>query len=239
MGFTIPHNLVALAKDGKRMYPFAVALQESVKTYSQATQRMLTVPGVATLLAAFRRDLHSHVARGMHLRWESLVGSYDFRDKQVPFVREFASSVTLFQEKVDDAIAISQEVYHHVDQLASCAYESPIMLDLMSKIQQAADRLSLENFSNLELWTRDLNEHVEVILAARLQGALKAWIAAFSAQADASDNIQLIGRRSTVVAPGTPPRAKLVGSRQTPVKEDRPVVFEVGISFVLQMIANV
>ncbi|TPX36351.1 hypothetical protein SmJEL517_g01576 [Synchytrium microbalum] len=192
LGFTIPHTVSNVAKDAKRVYPYAVSLTETVRTYTQTLIRMRQMESlVAPLVAGYHKDVQQSVAsRGIQLKWDYFANSYDTRmgglealgysgakseNRHVTFVREFANVVTIFHDKTSSALAICEEINGLVISLKDCSFVRSALAGILSQIQKAVDRLNLENCTNLDTWTTALDQRIETLLLIRLQVAIKAW----------------------------------------------------------------
>lgn len=72
LGFQVPHAIGNIAKDAKRVYPHAVSLMETVRTYGRTMQKVEENPGIEELVAEFWRDAQSMITRGKcsSLTWE-------------------------------------------------------------------------------------------------------------------------------------------------------------------------
>ncbi|KAJ7572472.1 dynein heavy chain, N-terminal region 1-domain-containing protein [Mycena floridula] len=107
LGFAVPHAIVNMAKDAKRVYPHAVSLMESVRTYGQILEMVERNKDIEPLVDEWRSEAQAMVTRGMSIRWDHFVNQYDTgqhhansegRDnRHVQFVREFASVVSVLQ----------------------------------------------------------------------------------------------------------------------------------------------
>ncbi|KAI8852562.1 dynein heavy chain and region D6 of dynein motor-domain-containing protein [Chytridium lagenaria] len=178
-GYQIPHTVANVAKDAKRVYPFAVSLSETVRTYSQTVGKVAKNGVVVDLVAAYRKDVQTHISKGIQLRWDYFVNTYDSRpfssqtnlsesyreNRHVVFVREFASIVSVFQDKVNSAISIYDEIKLSIEELKICVFSREKFQDTLDKIQRSIDRLNLESYSNLDSWTADLDLQIEDVLA--------------------------------------------------------------------------
>jgi hypothetical protein len=71
----------------------------------------------------------------MPLRWEMFVNLYDRENRHLAFVREFASAVTLLQDKANAAIDTAQAVDRLVAELATCSYSSTAFSAILAQIQ--------------------------------------------------------------------------------------------------------
>ncbi|KAJ3032718.1 hypothetical protein HDV00_007194 [Rhizophlyctis rosea] len=217
LDFPLPHTVSDVAKDAKRVYPFAVSLSETVRTYGQTVAKVVKNEGVGMLVAGYRKDVQGMISRGIQLRWDYFVNyTYDTRtsggmrpdsreNRHVTYVREFASFVSVFQDKVNAVLSIYGEINLAVDELRTCTFELSKFGERLDRIQKAIDRLNLESYSNLEQWTAQLDARIEAVLIGRLQQALKAWMAEFLQEADdtsGSDTKRKRKRNSALIGGG-------------------------------------
>ncbi|QRW27158.1 dynein heavy chain, cytoplasmic [Rhizoctonia solani] len=77
LGFQVPHTTSNLAKDAKRVYPHAVSLMETVRTYAQTLDLVEANKGIEMLVAEYRNEVQRMITRGMALRWDFFVNTYD------------------------------------------------------------------------------------------------------------------------------------------------------------------
>lgn len=68
LGFQVPHTISNIAKDAKRVYPHAVSLMETVRTYSQTIAKVQANPGIAALVAEFRINAQQQITKGKFIR---------------------------------------------------------------------------------------------------------------------------------------------------------------------------
>lgn len=122
---------------------------------------------IKPLVAGLRNNLMNLVSEGMNLVWESY--------KLDPYVQRLAEGVTMFQEKVEDLLVVEEQLDVDVRSLETCPYSAETFSDILTKIQNAVDDLSLRQYSNLHIWVQRLDEEVEKKLAFRLQAGIQAW----------------------------------------------------------------
>ncbi|KAJ3212195.1 hypothetical protein HDU67_003972 [Dinochytrium kinnereticum] len=215
-GYQIPHTVANVAKDAKRVYPYAVSLSETVRTYTQTVAKVNKNAVIVPLVAAYRKDVQAHISKGIQLRWDYFVNTYDARpfssqsnlnenfreNRHVIFVREFASIVSVFQDKVNSAISIFDEIKLAIEELKSSVFSNEKFQDILDKIQRLIDRLNLESYSNLDSWTSGLDLQIEDVLAHRLQFALQSWVKEFQSQT-LEQNFLLDAKRRTRARRGT------------------------------------
>ncbi|KAF5351047.1 hypothetical protein D9756_008173 [Leucocoprinus leucothites] len=178
LGFSVPHAVTNMAKDAKRVYPHAVSLMETVRTYGQTLDLVERNRGIEWLVAEYRNDAQRMINRGMNIRWDHFVNQYDTaryvssadaRDnRHIQFVREFAGVVSVLQDKTNNVIDLYKDILRNVDDLATCSYTTEAFSDLLGKIQASIDKLNSEGYANLENWVAELDKRIEDILLQRL-----------------------------------------------------------------------
>ncbi|XP_052769398.1 cytoplasmic dynein 1 heavy chain 1-like isoform X2 [Mya arenaria] len=167
LGFRVPLAIVNKAHQANQLYPFAMSLFESVRTYQQTLEKVDERPSIHLLVAGLHKEVQNLIAEGVQLVWESY--------KLDPYVQRLADSLINFQEKVDELLSMEQEIDLEVKSLETCSYSSTTFREILAKIQKAVDNLSLHSYSNLPQWVAKLDEEVEKRLAERLEVALNAW----------------------------------------------------------------
>ncbi|XP_052742503.1 dynein heavy chain, cytoplasmic isoform X1 [Bicyclus anynana] len=170
LGFRVPLAIVNKAHQANQLYPFAISLIESVRTYERTLEKIRDKASIIPLVAGLRRDVLNQVSEGMALVWESY--------KLDPYVQKLSEVVLIFQEKVEDLLAVEEQISVDARSLETCPYSAQSLADILSRLQRAIDDLSLRQYSNLHLWVQRLDEEVEKSLAARLQAGIEAWTAA-------------------------------------------------------------
>lgn len=188
MNFSVPHSITNVSKEAKRVYPFAVSLMESVRTFAQTDRQITDMPDVSVLLSGYRNDVQSVVIKGMPLKWESFNNMYElhFRtennkteSKHVAFVKELAARVSILQSKAITLATINTTIHKALVELGTCPYEASAFESRLKTIQDAVDQLNLEQYVNLGFWVERMNRQIKDTLLVRLQRAVQAWIEAF------------------------------------------------------------
>lgn len=67
LGFQVPHAITNMAKDAKRVYPHAVSLMETARTYSQTLVLVEKNSSIEWLVAEYRNEAQRMVGKGMSL----------------------------------------------------------------------------------------------------------------------------------------------------------------------------
>lgn len=176
---------------------------ETVRTYQQTIDKVNHNPGILPLVAEHRKDVQAMITRGMSLRWEFFVNTFDTRQQVAAllpapspnlatndftiregrhgaFVRELASAVSMFQDRTDSLLDMYSDILKVVDGLSTCTYSRQAFESLLSKVQKTIDKLNLEGYANLEKWVQDLEADIETALLKRLEKLIETWCAEFA-----------------------------------------------------------
>ncbi|CAH3116472.1 unnamed protein product [Pocillopora meandrina] len=167
LGFRVPLAIVNKAHQANQLYPFAISLIESVRTYERTCEKVEERNSISILVAGLRKEVQALITEGMVLVWESY--------KLDPYVQKLAEAVFNYQEKVDDLLSSVEKIDIEVRSLETCAYNSQTFRDVLGKVQRAVDELNLHSYSNLAQWVGTLDQQVEKFLSGRLEAGLKSW----------------------------------------------------------------
>lgn len=179
LGFRVPLAIINKAHQANQLYPFAISLIESIRTYERTCEKVEERPSIILLVAGLKKEVQQLIAEGIGQVWESY--------KLDPYVQRLAETVFNFQEKVDDLLAIEEQIDVDVRSIETCSYSTNVFADIINKIQKAVDDLSLHQYSNLNLWVGKLDEEVEKKLSCRLEAGIKAWTKALEGKKDEVD----------------------------------------------------
>lgn len=201
LNYSIPHSINTVSKDAKRVYPYAVSLMESVRSLSQTIRTIESLSNESTLLSGYQKDVQALIQKGMPLKWESFVHTFDLHVKQPPFasatapsrsastgrseskhvqfIRDFATTASLLQSKTSTLQDINGRITAAMTELEDCPYTASAFTTRLERIQSAVDQLNLENYTNLPYWANALNEKIETILTERIKSALSVWADTF------------------------------------------------------------
>ena len=116
-------------------------------------------PSIKLLVAGMRRDVQAMITEGVQLVWDSY--------KLDPYVQKLADTVFLFQERVDDLVAVEEQIDFEVKSLDSCLYSRATFAEVLNCIQKHVDDLSLHQYSNLLQWVARLDQEVSFLFRVR------------------------------------------------------------------------
>lgn len=92
LSFRVPLAIVNKAHQANQLYPFAISLIESVRTYERTCEKVEERISISLLVAGLKKEVQALVTEGIALVWESY--------KLDPYVQRLAETVFNFQEKV-------------------------------------------------------------------------------------------------------------------------------------------
>ena len=201
LNYQVPHAINNVSKEARRVYPYAVSLMESARSLAQINGTIDKMAQVSMLLGGYQKEVQDLIIKGVPLRWESFVHSYDLQLKQmqnlsngpvdrpvaygrgeskhVEFIKDFSAAVSVLQDKTAALATINDNIQKAISELKTCQYTASAFRGHLETIQTAVDHLNLENYSNLRGWVHEINGVVEDILVDRLQRAMKLWTESF------------------------------------------------------------
>ncbi|PIO29041.1 hypothetical protein AB205_0122770, partial [Aquarana catesbeiana] len=183
LGFRVPLAIVNKAHQANQLYPFAISLIESVRTYERTCEKVEERNTICLLVAGLKKEVQALIAEGIALVWESY--------KLDPYVQRLAETVFNFQEKVDDLLIIEEKIDLEVRSLETCMYDNKTFSEILNRVQKAVDDLNLHSYSNLSIWVNKLDMEIERILGVRLQAGLKSWTQVLLGQFDDKADVDM------------------------------------------------
>ncbi|TFK18751.1 dynein heavy chain protein 2 [Coprinopsis marcescibilis] len=248
LNFSVPHAITNMAKDAKRVYPHAVSLMETVRTYGQTLDLVEKNKGIEWLVAEYRNESQRMISKGMNIRWDYFINQYDTsryvpssdgRDnRHIQFVREFASVVSILQDKTNSVIDLYKDILRAVEDLATCSYTTEAFTELLNRIQTSIDKLNLEGYANLEHWVAELDKRIEGILLQRLTQIMQVWCQEFE-RVDDGDTVSRVQLQNLQLGTGKRGAQGLgLGLRDKRVKDEKfmehnmvvkPIIHEIRI----------
>ncbi|PNJ26279.1 DYNC1H1 isoform 3 [Pongo abelii] len=243
LGFRVPLAIVNKAHQANQLYPFAISLIESVRTYERTCEKVEERNTISLLVAGLKKEVQALIAEGIALVWESY--------KLDPYVQRLAETVFNFQEKVDDLLIIEEKIDLEVRSLETCMYDHKTFSEILNRVQKAVDDLNLHSYSNLPIWVNKLDMEIERILGVRLQAGLRAWTQVLLGQAEDKAEVDMDTDAPQVShKPGGEPKIK-VGVHYELTEEEKfyrnaltrmpdgPVALEESYSAVMGIVSEV
>ncbi|KNZ49099.1 dynein heavy chain 1, cytosolic [Puccinia sorghi] len=206
--YNVPYQMNSSPKDAKKVYPGAVSLMESIRTYTQTLTKVHN-GGISDLLADYQNELCQLTSRGLNMRWENVVGSIadlsapgssmssrmtssNDREsgvgRQSNYVRELANKVSIFQKRTDDLLFIYRKLFGSLFSICIIF----LMRSSFSVVAESSscvilwqmDDLSMAGYLNLQQWTNEIDQMIEMSFLERLECVIKHganWVEGFGA----------------------------------------------------------
>ncbi len=141
----VPFALRQLADDVKEKYPFAMRLDEAIRMYMRACDR---ISGdnidLAPLCAKAKAAVQETITVGVKMNW-----AYE---KLQRYVERLTSQAADFQDHVDDAIVWSEQAKVSLQKLGSCAPEKEAFGAVLQEMQAVVYQLDKKGYSNVGKW---------------------------------------------------------------------------------------
>ncbi|PFH31617.1 dynein heavy chain [Besnoitia besnoiti] len=196
--FRIPYSVKVMADEAKVLYPFVTTLRVVLRTYTEACNsiefsnaraapaNMRTKSGesiIALLVAAYQRDAQQRLAEGMTLRWDA--------DRLEAYVRKLADVVYSFEGKVELGLLRHADALKDIEAIRSVPLDAPkeTLQEMLTEVQKQIEEQQLQHFSNIHLWARLLDRHVELILRSRVVDLINEWVKQFEAWPNAGTTL--------------------------------------------------
>lgn len=128
LGFRVPLPVVNMAHNTNQLYPLAISLIESVRTYENTCCKIDENQrhNISLLCSGMRREVQLLIAEGIPLTWDWYRLSM--------YVQRFAETVLQFQEKVDDLLITIREIDKEVKELETCVYSKVVYEEILGNV---------------------------------------------------------------------------------------------------------
>lgn len=185
LNYQVPHALNSVGKDAKRVYPYAVGLIDTLKTFYRTMEVIGQQSKTNELLNGYENSVYSLLSKGFSFNWESFIHIYDLNNslssenKHVKFIHDFETSVKLLEAKSQELNTIYSSISSNLAQLQVCAFNYDSFSKLLTLIQEEVDKLNLEGYVNVTTFVDNLNAEIKETLVQRCHEAASTWLAAF------------------------------------------------------------
>ncbi|CAJ0934299.1 unnamed protein product, partial [Mesorhabditis belari] len=180
-------KIVNAAHQAYQINPYAVVLNESIRTFYYVETQLAERKDLELLIASSRKEVQSILLEGAQLSWESY--------KLEPYVTKIHQAVNKYSEKCEELMDIITKIDGALAALDSCPCTNETIAEQLKMIQENVDMLLLGSYSNLQKWVDDLDKNIEAKLGKRAQEAIRLWALVYSESEEIDDykeqNIQL------------------------------------------------
>ena len=174
----LPLSIHLKSQDVQNLYPIAMSLQESLRTFEYTESRV--APHFAKLVAESRQQAQALMTRGLQIQWKS--------DTTVErYAGDLRSRVTEFEEAVNGVTEKIAQIDECLDELQTCELDQELLAERIDKIQKIIDVFEIEGYSNLQTWVDELDKRIQDILINRLEKRIQQWVQEFSTISEDSE----------------------------------------------------
>lgn len=184
LSFQVPHSIVSVSKDAKRIYPFAVSLIDIVKTLNQTLDSIKSQTEIELLLNGYENSVYQLLSKGMMLKWESFAHASDIKtgssqSRHVRFVNDLDNAVTTLETRTNEVLELYSKIDNSLQSLKTCLFDEQTFSSYIESIQENVDKLNLESYSNISDFVESLNMKLKDVLTIRCQHIVEEWLASF------------------------------------------------------------
>ena len=171
----MPLSIHLRAQDVQNLFPIAVSLQESLRTFEYTESRVAS--HFAKLVAETRLNAQNNMMKGLSIQWKS--------DTHVEkYAKELRKAVSDFDEAVNDVMEKIAKIEEHLEELQTCELDQEVLANIIELIQKIIDVFEIESYSNLQIWVNELDKRISDILIDRLEQRIQLWIKEFASPTD-------------------------------------------------------
>jgi dynein heavy chain 1 len=166
----LPYTITFKAEEAQGLYPYAVSLQESLRTFNLVNSKI--DDRIAKLVATYRREVQATIEAGIQLNWNLKVQLENY-------VKKLADKVNVFEEAVNNLNEKVEQIYAILASMNNCGLESGVLLEKLESVQKIIDDLNFNQYSNLHQWVPELDVKIEAVLSKRLVEVIANWVKEF------------------------------------------------------------
>lgn len=157
------------AEHANTYYPFAVSLQEALRTYNSASLKVDST--IQPLIAEHKREIHATLMEGTGLIWNS--------NRLEKYVSRVMDKVISFEEKIQGLLEKTKTIEIEIEALVDCQIDREVLTSHLANIQKLVDDFSLQEYSNLDQWVDALDKRIETVFVQRLKELISKWTREF------------------------------------------------------------
>jgi len=155
----------------QNLYPFALSLQESLRTFSYVNSKVSDK--ILLLIAKVKKETQNLLFEGLELTWrnETRVEAYS---------KKLSKKVMDFEEAVNSVIQKTETIEQILTDLSQCEIKEEKIAALLKDCQKIVDEMNFQEFSNLDQYVEQLDARVSDILRQRLEELVQNWTYEFT-----------------------------------------------------------
>uniref|UniRef100_A0AC35TT30 DHC_N1 domain-containing protein n=1 Tax=Rhabditophanes sp. KR3021 TaxID=114890 RepID=A0AC35TT30_9BILA len=167
MNFRVPLKISSITHHINLIYPFAISIIDSIRTYDSINKKVSENTDIQSLLSSYKNGMHDIIEEGAKYTWDSF--------KVEVYAHKLSETVTRYNEKTDELVGIVSQIEGNLERLTTCSFDPKIICELLNDIQKDIDALTLGSYSNLKNWVSKIDDSIENTLATRAELAIILW----------------------------------------------------------------
>ncbi|MCQ2815661.1 MAG: AAA family ATPase [archaeon] len=177
-----PYSLGTRLAEVKKNYPFAIALQDSFRTFNSITEKVKNDQNIQKLIAAQKLAIHELIRQNYSTNW----GNYPKLDR---FTKEISEKVARLDETVRDLVQYNSQIENILTQISKDELNKELISNRIKQIQKIMD--NIKDCSNVKIWVNEMDSKLEKILIKKLEEVIQTWLKEFLAPKPLQDPLLL------------------------------------------------
>ena len=134
LGLSLPLSIQTGAKDARRLYPFVISLENSLRIYSKISE---SIEGsrIDILCASVSSCIQRHLYDNITLKWDTLL-ALSYSESRPKVITKLAELSTKIESDAQQCKIADEIIFGMIEKLGSCAYERREFDTLLSGIQK-------------------------------------------------------------------------------------------------------
>lgn len=170
--YSVNAFIVSKAMDMRVIYPHAISIQDSIRTFNQICTKIKNENRISKLIAKSKKDIQDLIAQNINMNWGG-------GPKLEKFSRELSERIASFEENVRDLVSKIDNIYSIFNQITKAELTKEVIHEKVSSIQKIIDEI--DNASNIQIWISEIDSKLESILIKKLEEIINIWLKEFNA----------------------------------------------------------
>lgn len=167
LGLKVPYEIKIASDEAKEKYPYAMRLEEVIRTYMRTSQMLSEHAELEPLAASYKKNIQDGIAKGLNMQWDS--------ENLKEYVDQLGTQTVEYLDQVDELLRSAHNTKGSLKALVHCAPSSQEFSKHIGDIQSMVDHLDKRGYSNMFNFVAQLDGQIEKILVDRLKSILKYW----------------------------------------------------------------
>ncbi len=169
--YSVNAFIVSKAMDMRVIYPHAISVQDSIRTFNQICTKIKHENRISKLIAKSKKDIQDLIAQNINMNWGG-------GPKLEKFSKELSEKIASFEENVRDLVSKIDNIHSLFNQIMKAELSIEVIHEKVSCIQKIIDEI--DNASNIQIWIAEMDNKLESILIKKLEEIINIWLKEFN-----------------------------------------------------------